>query len=117
MKCLTCGTDMVCNIDGHCLSWKCPNCGDGIATSYFEPIELDQAEYSIIIEKVEEPVMEQIKITSQILNVNYITTRKLLIEGDAIFKGKAIPVQNSAAILNRNNLKFSITPDFPYEIQ
>ena len=30
MKCLSCGTDMICKIEGHCLSWNCPNCGDGI---------------------------------------------------------------------------------------
>lgn len=117
MKCLTCGTDMICKIDGHCLSWSCPNCGDGVATSYFEPIEIDEVQFSIIIEKIVDPTKEQIKVTSQVLNVNYLTARNLLIYGNGTLTGKAMQIRESASILEQNGLSFSITPDFPYKIQ
>ena len=117
MKCLCCGTDMICKIEGHCLSWTCPNCGDGVATSHFEPIEVDQTQYSLMVEQIADPTKEQIKLISQILNVNFLETRKLLIDGKASVSEKAETIQETASTLKKNHISFLISPDFPYEIR
>lgn len=114
MKCLSCGTDMICKIEGHCLSWNCPNCGDGVATSHFEPIEVDQTKYTLTIMKIALPTKEEIRLTSQILNVNFLLARRLLIDGTAELSERAQVIQKAASSLKDSNIPFSICPSFPY---
>lgn len=116
MKCFTCGTDIVCNIDGHCLSWKCPNCGDGIATSYFEPIELDQVDYVLCIEPINNPTVDNLRCIASLSGCNFIEAKSKLKE-KILFTQKAKNILEIALKLRSNNIEFSIVPEFPYEIK
>ena len=88
MKCLSCGTEMECKIEGHNLSWICHNCGDGLATSYFEPIELDQTEYCLHIAPVTAPSADMLRYFSQLLMCNYMKAKARLNDEIIIKKGK-----------------------------
>lgn len=116
MKCLSCGENMICKIEEHTLVWKCPKCGDGIATTYFEPIETDDIEYSISISAISNPDINQIKLVSNILNVNFIKSKSLLQKGSATITDRAIKVRDYAKLLDEKSILFTITPNFPYEI-
>ena len=117
MKCLSCGENMICKIEEHTLVWECPKCGDGLATTYFEPIETDDTEYSISISAISSPDINQIKLVSNILNVNFIKTKFLLQEGNATIADKAVKIRDYARSLNEKSVQFKITPDFPYEVK
>ena len=115
MKCLSCGTEMECKIEGHCLSWICNNCGDGIATSYFEPIELDQTDYYLHIAPVIAPSPDVLRYISQLLMCNYMQAKARLVD-EIIIKEKATKVNDIAYKLTTLNLAYTITPDYPYDI-
>lgn len=116
MKCLTCGTEMECKIEGHCLSWVCKNCGDGLATSYFEPIELDKTIYNLCIHPVETPSTDQLRCISQLLSCNFLQVKNKLHDQISI-SDTAEPIRTIALALQRKALSFTITPSFPYEIK
>ena len=62
------------------------------------------------------PSKEQLKIISKMLNVNFLITAKLLKEGTASFNGKAIDIQSKLKELYGQDIHYSISPDFKYEI-
>ena len=115
MKCLSCGTEMECKIEGHNLSWICHNCGDGLATSYFEPIELDQTEYCLHIAPVTSPSADVLRYFSQLLMCNYMQAKARL-NDEIIIKEKATKVREIVRELITFNLDYTITPDYPYDI-
>ena len=115
MKFLSCGTEMECKIEGHNLSWICHNCGDGLATSYFEPIELDQTEYCLHIAPVTSPSADVLRYFSQLLMCNYMQAKARL-NDEIIIKEKATKVNDIAYKLTTLNLAYTITPDYPYDI-
>ena len=115
MKCITCGTEMECKIEGHCLSWICHNCGDGLATSYFEPIELDQTDYYLHIAPVIAPSPDVLRYISQLLMCNYMQAKACL-NDEIIIKEKATKVREISRELITFNLDYTITPDYPYDI-
>ena len=62
MKCNICETEMKYRIEGRCQFWNCPNCGDSIVASYFEPIELDDTLYEIVIQQNEAPFTTMVTV-------------------------------------------------------
>jgi hypothetical protein len=114
MKCISCGAEMEQKINGHCISWHCSNCGDGLASSYYDEIELDRTDYSIVINPIPTPSVEQLKTISKYLNMNYIEIRKLLTLGEAKITRKATEVKTIVSELTKVDIDFDITPSFPY---
>ena len=115
MKCLTCGTEMECKIEGHCLTWICSNCGDGLATSYFEPIELDKTEYCLHIAPVATPSADVLRCISQWLMCNYMQAKARL-NSEITITDVALKIRDIARTLSALGLVYTITPDYPYEI-
>lgn len=116
MKCSSCGENMICKIEEHTLVWECPKCGDGLATTYFEPIETDETNYTLSISEISEPNIDHIKVISNMLNVNFLKSKSLLQEGNATITDKAVKIRDYIRLLNENSISFTITPKFPYEI-
>ena len=116
MKCLSCGENMICKIEEHTLVWECPKCGDGLATTYFEPIETDETNYTLSISEISEPNIDHIKLISNMLNVNFLKAKSLLQEGNATITDKAVKIRDYIRLLNKISIPFTITPNFPYEI-
>ncbi len=115
-KCEKCGSKMVSFKEGRTIGMKCPNCGWGWATTQFDPIDLDETIYTVKFDAIENPLKEQLKVVSKILNVNFLVTAKLLKEGNASFNGRAIDIQNKLKEMKTRDINYSISPDFQYEI-
>ena len=47
--CEICGNPMTYFQEAHTCGWMCTVCGDGVATSYFEPILTDIVDYHVIL--------------------------------------------------------------------
>lgn len=105
---------MIYTLDGHSCSWDCPNCGWGLATSYFAPIELDQTLYTIHIQKTPAPSLTMIRCVAKLIACNFITARSLLENGTAAYEGRAVDIQRAAGSIKAASLSYSVTPDFPY---
>ncbi len=100
--------------EGHSCGYTCPKCGWGWVTSYFEPYETDQTEYSIIIFG-NIATKNNIKIVAEYASINYLQAKRLLEMPDAVvFSGKATEILEKKNTLIENSISFKIAPDFPY---
>lgn len=114
MKCEKCGASMVEYHEGHSVGFNCPNCGWGIATSYFEPHELDLTVYSIIVQG-NKVTPATVKAIASIANVNFVQAKKLMEMPEAIvFEGNASSILKKRAILDSAGIAYRITPEFQY---
>ena len=114
MKCKKCGNEMPEYRENHSSGYTCPKCGLGWATSYFEPYETDQTEYTIIIFG-NDATKRNIRVVAEYANINYLQAKKLIEMPEAtLFSGKAPEIIEKKKALIENNISFKITPDFTY---
>lgn len=112
--CEKCGIDMQCYKNGHSLSWICNNCGNAVATSYFEPYETDMTTYYVYLMVEIQPTIKNIKLIAEVMNCNYIEAKKTIEKiPTEIFQGKAIDVMKIKKKFATANIEISIEPVFP----
>ena len=114
--CEKCGNKMVSFIRGSSCGGECLKCGWGLVTTYIEPIKTDETNYTLSIPMISEPNIDHIKAVSTILNVNFLKSKSLLQKGKATITDKAVKIKDYAKLLNDKSIRFTIAPDFPYEI-
>lgn len=112
--CPECGTEMDENYNKPFLLLYCPKCGCKIATTKWENIDLDETSYELILDKIESPTTDIIKLISKISGKNFICTRNDLINGDVSFKALAVEIREKKNIFDSKKIKYHIIPDFPY---
>ncbi len=106
---------MVSYREGLSCGYTCPKCGNGWATTYLSPIESDTTSYDIVVDAVETPSVEQIRIVAKMSNCNFIAAKSLLNNGGRVRSAKAKEILESIAGLRKAELTFSVQPDFPYD--
>ena len=111
--CEKCGSVMLSFKEFGSTGMKCPSCGWGWATSYQDPIDLDQNTYTLII-PVQEPGIKQVKATASAFNINYLEARKALATGLFSVSGSAREIFSKAQTLQNNHVEIVIEPLFPY---
>jgi large subunit ribosomal protein L7/L12 len=112
--CEICGAEMRFEKDEHSVCWICDNCNNAVATSYFEPILLDNTNYHIILISNNCSVCI-IKMVSEISGYNYIETKKAIENAPVeIFSGKAVDIKPVKENLEKAGVNFSIEPEFLY---
>ncbi len=116
IACEKCSHIMVEYKTDTCEGMKCPNCGWGWVTTRDDLISLDETLYNVKIDCRIKPSNEQLKVLSNVLSINYLAISKLLKEGNISFSGKAIEIKDKLAVLKNSGIRFSIFPDFKYEI-
>ena len=112
--CLDCGTEMTEIYEKPALNLTCPKCGCKIATTRWEKIDLDETNYAISVNPIENPSIQQIKVVSKILGENFITSKKVLEKGGTVFEGKAVDVKSIVKTLKDIHIKYVIIHEFPY---
>lgn len=111
--CEKCGNEMTAYIRGSSCGMECSNCGWGCATTYTDPIKLDNADYTLCITPVENPSIEIIRCIAQLLSCNFLCAKKKL-QQKIIITDKAPSIRSIITELDKNNITYVITPDFPY---
>ena len=76
MICENCGNKMRYSQEEHTALWVCDQCGNGVATTIFDPIEFDVTDYHICINKSVISSVETIRVVSGIVNCNYLESKK-----------------------------------------
>ena len=127
LYCSRCGKVLVAKVEGHTLSLNCSKHGVIAVTSYFSDMELDSTNYEIFLQPNNIVNKDNIKIVSEISNLNFLESKKLLESKTAvsIYKVKDEAVREIskpeeiikiARKLKELSLDFYITPEFKYEI-
>ena len=93
---------------------RCTNCEWCVVTTYIEPIRQDTTLYTLSIDKVEFPNLEQLRTVSKVLGVHYLEAKKLLQSGEAKIVNNAVEIQQIKNTLNLKSMHFNIYPDFQY---
>ena len=114
-KCPNCGKELKIVIDGSAKNFTCDYCGYSFATSITEGIEWDSKEYIIILEKDNTADLNQIKTISKLSQYNFIESKKLLINGGVLNKGRAVYIKQIIQKLKDAGIKFLVTPEFLYD--
>lgn len=112
--CEKCGHEMTSFREGHDCGMICHNCGWGVATTYIDPINLDENDYRMILVSSENS-LSNIKLVSETANCNYVEAKKLIEKAPVeIFCGKAVEVKTIKEKLEAANIEIRIEPEFPY---
>ena len=114
--CEKCGSEMEYFIKDSTCGTTCKNCGWGWVTTYQEPIKLDTTDYELYIEPINNPSVDNLRCISSVLNCNFLEAKSKLQERIRFTK-KATAILDIALKLKSNNIEFTITPEFPYEIK
>ena len=112
--CEKCGAEMKPLSELYPIGMTCPNCGWGWATTYIDPINLDENDYRMILVSSENS-LSNIKLVSETANCNYVEAKKLIEKAPVeIFCGKAVEVKTIKEKLEAANIEIRIEPEFPY---
>lgn len=112
--CEKCGDEMKPLSELYPIGMTCPNCGWGWATTYIDPINLDENDYRMILVSSENS-LSNIKLVSETANCNYVEAKKLIEKAPVeIFCGKAVEVKTIKEKLEAANIEIRIEPEFPY---
>ncbi len=128
MKCVKCGHEMLDHSTAQTICLECPNCGWGFATTLSQPLNEDMTDYEIYLNPGNPETMEHIKQISALCHVSYLQAKKLLSSKEPvlIYKAeqeaasslsKAGKVLQIAGCLEESSLRYTIIPEFPYEIK
>lgn len=113
--CEKCGSEMKAYKKDHTSGMICENCGFGWVTTCCEAIEIDETIYAINLLKNTNVSTEKIEVVSKEFAVNFLTARKMLADGQGkALNGKASKIKEIRKELDKNNIKYSIIPKFPY---
>jgi len=127
MICEKCGAEMKEVHSSFSIGMECPNCGWGWVTTHIDAVFEDDINYEIWLIPGNEQSKVKIKVMAEVLGVNFLQAKKILSSEEAvmIYKArneaaatmpKAKRVQTVVALLKQAGLRFSIKPDFPYEV-
>ena len=112
--CEKCGAEMKPLSEIYPIGMTCPNCGWGWATTYIDPINLDESDYHMILVSSENS-FSNIKIISEIANCNYIEAKNMIENAPTeIFRGNAVEIKEIKQKLESASIDFKIEPKFPY---
>ena len=112
--CPKCGTEMSVVYEKPALNLTCPHCGCKIATSKWEEIDLDDTLYQIIISPIKDPDIETIKFVSNFTGMNFLKSKKFLVNGGILFEDHAVEILKKRKLFDDNLPNYSITPFFKY---
>lgn len=112
--CPKCEAQLCINRCGCAVTYTCPKCGWSIATTEWEPIDLDKTEYRIRLAEGTLINKETLSLVSEMTGKNFIDSKKIIERNEAIFIGKARTILEKKAFLTERGMGFVIEPDFPY---
>jgi large subunit ribosomal protein L7/L12 len=112
--CEKCGAEMKPINEDKPIGMECPDCGWGWATTYIEPINLDESDYHVILTASGNSITV-IKTVSEVANCNYIEAKKMINNAPVeVFHGQAVEVKAIKEKLEAASIDFKIEPEFPY---
>ena len=102
--------------EGRTGGMLCPQCGWGWVTTISSAIDADETLYTVKISKLGKITNDMIKLYAKLSGTNCMQTKKALEEGNAEISGLATDIQKMLPRLYEAGLEFTITPDYPYDI-
>ena len=112
--CPNCGHPLRIKREYPSFALICDHCGWEVATTTWDPIDLDETEYAISIADGTVPDKKTLSLVSRMTGLNFIASKKLIESRGILWSGKARDAQEKIAFLKEQEISFTITPEFPY---
>ena len=112
--CDKCGAELRVDRCGCAVTYTCPNCGWSVATTEWEPIDLDETKYEIRLAEGTPVNKETLSLVSRMTGKNFIDSKKAIEACGVIYVGKARDILEQKNFLAKQGVAFVIEPDFPY---
>lgn len=116
MICEKCGSEIEYFVNDSTCGATCKNCGWGCVTTYQDPIKLDNTNYEVSIEPIENPTVDNLRCVASLLGCNFLEAKSKL-QNRITFTKKAIAIIDIVSKLKTNNISHTIIPEFPHEIK
>ena len=117
-KCYYCGRKTEARIQEHTMGTFCTHCNKwSIVTKYWRPIELDQTAYTLQIIPLPNPSIHQIRCIAKAGTVNFLQAKRMLESGGFSVKGTAVHIKEVSGLFRKQQIAFTISPDFSYEAE
>lgn len=112
--CDKCGAELRVDRCGCAVTYTCPKCGWSVATTEWEPIDLDDTQYEIRLSEGTPVSKKILSLISAMTGKNFIDSKKIIEDCGVIFVGKARDILEKKDFLTKQGVAFVIEPDFPY---
>ena len=116
MICEKCNANMNYFTEESSCGWTCPDCGWEIVTSSQAPWANDLTAYTLSVVANNTSTINDIKAISKAGNINSLESKKQLISGGVLKEGSASDIASAIQLLAKNNIAFTVTPEFPYNV-
>ena len=112
--CDKCGAELRVDRCGCAVTYTCPNCGWSVATTEWDPIDLDETEYVFRLSEGNPVDKATLSLVSKLTGKNFIASKKAIEELEVIFKGRARDAVEMRGFLDKSGIRYSIEPELPY---
>lgn len=114
-KCKNCGADTEFRVEGSTEGFFCTKCDWALVTTHIPEIAKDSTHYKMYLLSADPNNKDQIKLLSQVANINYLQARKMAREDmPLIIEGEAVVIDKARDALNQVSIEYDIKPSFPY---
>ena len=123
--CEKCGSEMNNRSSEGSIFIECPKCGWGWATTVYDATAEDDTSYEVWLLPGNPKTQKILRLIAGLANVNFLQAREMLNSETPVLLYKAVHeavaeknkvqrIQEIAKVLQTANIRFSISPDFPY---
>ena len=112
--CNNCNAEMIEQYDKPALILICPRCGNKIATTRWDDIDLDGTIYKVYIRSSNDVDIRKIKFISYKTGLNFIQSKTFILSGGFLLKCKAVEMQQIIEQLIAANIDYYIEPKYPW---
>ncbi len=116
MKCDLCNNKMIYFEEKQTCGWKCVSCGNTLVTTNDDGIFLDDSIYTIFILAGNSSTPKNINCIAKIIGCSFIDAKKYLEYGKEIGDLDAIQCRDILKSINSTEIKYTIIPEFTYNI-
>ncbi len=114
-KCEKCGADTEFRVEGSTEGFFCTQCDWALVTTQIPEIAQDITRYKMYLLSADPHNKEQIKLISEVANINFLQARKMTQEErPLIIQGEALAIDKARKVFSQASIEYEIEPDFPY---
>jgi hypothetical protein len=114
-KCEKCGADTEYRVEGSTEGFFCLQCDWALVTTRISEIAQDITKYKMYLLSADPNNKEQIKLLSEVANVNFLQSRKMAQEKrPLIIQDEALLIDKARKIFDKVSIRYEIEPKFPY---
>jgi len=114
-KCEECGADTEFRVEGSTQGFFCTQCDWALVTTRIPEIAQDIVKYKLYLLSADPHNNDQIKVISEVANINYLQARKMAQEErPLVIQDEALVIDKARKYFEEVSIQYEIEPHYPY---